>query len=116
MLHKYETTFGIHNHDKDSATGEDALRPLALVEMHWAENTDLDGRLYERMQQYMDRDVFKYFGESWSSFLNLPTHECMRMLEMCAKKQDSYLKQKAQGLADAEKILSGESDLTTAHF
>lgn len=82
LMDQYETKFGIFNHE----LGADA-RPLALVALHPAEDTTTHSRLYERMVQYADLEVYSVFGVSWPEFISQPTDVCIYQLEVCAAKQ-----------------------------
>lgn len=79
----YETGYGIYNHSLDV----DGSRPLALVAMHWAENSCEGSVLYERIEQFKERNVYQTFGLSLAEFLDLPRDVCIKILDTCGKKQ-----------------------------
>ena len=81
LLDTYVTTFGICDH------GLMADRPLALVAMHWEEDNSNSSSLYERIQQFEDRQVYKRFGLSLTEFLELPRDVCIKILDVSTKKQ-----------------------------
>lgn len=74
---RYETSFQIYNHS-DKA-GE---HPFALIMMNWNEDVITNGTLHERMNQYIDRDIQKYFGLSFHEFIDQPTYVITMQLEI----------------------------------
>ncbi len=81
----YETTYGIYNHNQDK--DEDVL---SLVTLRDAEDVGPGyGLLYERLRQYDEREILKYFGYNPTQFLDLPTDMVTYLLEMAARKQAS---------------------------
>ncbi|EKD22698.1 MAG: hypothetical protein ACD_84C00005G0006, partial [uncultured bacterium] len=55
--------------------------------MQPAEDTCHGSILYERLEQFADYQVPKYFGMSLNEFLELPTDVCSRILSIAGKKQ-----------------------------
>lgn len=96
---RYETTYGIFDHDAQGDT-----RPLALVEMQEPEDSLTGSLLYERMEQYLDCDVLKYFGLSLDAFLALPTDMCLKIMEMSAKQKKATGAQVNTVLQDLENL------------
>ena len=82
LLELYENTYGIYNH-----AVFDPDRPMANVAMHPAEDVSAGSLLDERIEQFADRQVSKFFGMSLTEFLQYPTELCMRILEICGRKQ-----------------------------
>lgn len=82
MRDRYETVYGIFNHATQAAQ-----RPLALVAMHWCEDTATDSTLYERIDLFLNRDVSKHSGLSLVEFLELPSDLCSYLLEVATKRQ-----------------------------
>lgn len=78
----YETTFGIHDH-----THETEADALSLVAMREAEDIGSGGLQYERIRQYHEREVKKYWGLNLVEFLELPTDILTFLLEYSAKEQ-----------------------------
>lgn len=78
----YETTFGIHDHSRE--TEADAL---SLVAMREAEDIGSGGLQYERIRQYHEREIKKYWGLNLVEFLDLPTDILTFLLEFSAKQQ-----------------------------
>lgn len=76
----YETTFGIYNHEVD-----DPARPMALMAMHPAEDSSTGSLLYERIEQFGEKQVPKWYGLSLKDFLSLPTDICIKILQECEK-------------------------------
>lgn len=72
----YETTYGIFNHDAPQAT----KRPLALVAFQWAEDASAGCRLYERMEQYHECSILKWFGMPWDRWIDQPHDVCEEQL------------------------------------
>lgn len=81
MLDVYESGFGIYNHNIDSE------RPLALVAMHWSEDNTTQSALHERIEQFHERNVYQAFGLNLTEFLELPRDVCIKILDICGKKQ-----------------------------
>jgi hypothetical protein len=95
LRERYETTYGIFNHDMPLAEP----RPLAVVAMHPKEDVLVGSLLYERLDQFIDKDVFKYTGLAWDRFLELPHYQCERILELCHKRKEDHRKS-MNGIAD----------------
>lgn len=82
LTDRYETTYGICNHDQ-----ADPTRPLLLIAMHPAEDTCTGSVLYERLEQFADLCITKHFGLSLTEFLELPTDVCSEIMRIAAKRQ-----------------------------
>lgn len=82
LLDRYDTTYGIYNHDRP-----DPDRPLALVAMHTAENASVGSTLYERIDQFADLQVPKHFGLSLTEFFDFPTDICNKILEVSSARK-----------------------------
>lgn len=78
----YETTYGIYNHDRT-----DPNRPLAILAAHPAENASLGSTLYERIEQFAELNVHKFFGLSFAELLELPNDVVLKILEVSGKRQ-----------------------------
>lgn len=76
LLDRYETAYGIHNHDND-----DPSRPLAVIAMHRCEDPSEGCLLYERIEQFAELKVGKYFNISFPDFMDLPSDICKKILE-----------------------------------
>jgi hypothetical protein len=77
---KYETTFGIYNHDTKM---ED--RPWALVAMQDSEDTCENSLLYEKTRQFALFKTGKHFNISIKEFFEFPTDYCDYLLEVSEK-------------------------------
>ncbi|BDD79880.1 hypothetical protein [Burkholderia phage FLC9] len=77
LLHRYETDFGIFNHD----LADDELDPLALIRMHPREDAYTGSFLAERLRQYNTRHVYEVTKMPFDRFLELPRHMVMDILE-----------------------------------
>lgn len=77
---RYETTYGIYNHD-----APDPTRQLALVGMHPKEDATRHSALHERVREFGKREVFKHYGINLRDFLELPTDVCMMIFETAAE-------------------------------
>ena len=90
---RYETFFGIYNHDAD--TGQ---RPFSLIALQQAEDFSLIDPIKLKTDLFIDRDVHKYTGLSIDKFFDLPTFRCSEILEACAKrkKEESKAAQNVQ--------------------
>jgi len=102
LLHRYETKYKIYNHD----ASDDSQNPLALVRMHWSEDTISTSRTSERDQQFIDLEVHRWTGMSLKEFLDFPTWRVTSILKQCAAKQkerntpSSKLKEAIDQLSD----------------
>jgi hypothetical protein len=81
MLHRYETDWGIYNHD----LSDDETDPLALIRMHSREDAYTGSYLSERIRQYHQRHVWEVTHEPLSVFLSYPRHMVMDILEYADK-------------------------------
>jgi hypothetical protein len=95
----YETTFGIHDHSHE--TEADAL---SLVAMREAEDIGSGGLQYERIRQYHEREVKKYWGLNLVEFLELPTDILTYLLEFSAKEQAKTSRVAADIQAEVERM------------
>ena len=91
LFEQYETKFGIYNH-----TSQLIDRPLALVALQPNEDGTTNGRLAERMELFLENQVYKRFGVSWTEFTQMPHDDCEQMLEIAIRQQK------------AESILAGQ--------
>lgn len=73
----YETTYEIFNHD---SPGVSKKRPLALIAKQWAEDSNKGCSLYERMDQYHECGMMKWFGMSWDRWIEQPHDVCEEQL------------------------------------
>jgi hypothetical protein len=85
---RYETTYGIYNHDVPAND-----RQLALVGMHLKEDTYRHSLLHERIRMFGVNEVHKHYGLNLKEFLELPTDVCSLILEECAKLRGQSNKQ-----------------------
>jgi hypothetical protein len=99
----YETTYGIHNHSHE--TEEHAL---SLVAMREAEDSASGGLLYERIRQYDEREIGKFFRLDLVQFLELPTDILTFLLEMAQKKQ-LQSNRTASDIEEEVRRMSGEN-------
>jgi len=91
---RYETFFNIYNHDNPIADNH----PFALIRKNWNENV-VDGNRYEeRLKQYIDFDIQKYFGISIDEFLDRPRHEVESLIKIAVEriKKEAPIVQQAQ--------------------
>ena len=81
LLHHYETKFGIFDHDyhpnKDN--------PLALILMQPAES--VHGALFERIDEFEERQIGERFKMSLIEFLSLPREWCDYLSRQAVKRQ-----------------------------
>jgi len=78
---QYESTYGIYNH-----AAEGADHPFALILQHWCEDSVTHGSLHERMNQYIDLDIQKYFGLTFTDFIEQPTYVIQMQLEIAQER------------------------------
>lgn len=81
LRESYEQVFGIFDHRND-VSGRD----LAVMGLHPAEDAHTPSLLYERIEQYFEKDVFKYTGLTPERFLELPRDIGWKIFEECDKK------------------------------
>ena len=65
LADKYETTYGICNHNI-----VDDDRPLKLIAMHTSEDSSTGSMLYTKLEQFANHNVPKHFGLSLKDFLD----------------------------------------------
>ena len=78
---RYETDFGIYNHGHP-----DAGHPFEMVLKHWSEDCVTGGALPERMKQFVDCDIGKFFNISFTEFIELPSFVIMDMIKVAEDK------------------------------
>jgi hypothetical protein len=78
LLHRYETDYGIFNHD----LVDEETDPMALIRMHHKEDAYTGSYLAERARQYYRRQVWEVTKMPLDSFLALPRHMVLDILEM----------------------------------
>jgi hypothetical protein len=83
MRDRYETYFGIHNHDADESND-----PLALVAYRAAEDNKPASRLYERITEFAERKVPRYFNMSLDEFMGCPRDIIEHILVTCRKMEE----------------------------
>lgn len=103
-LERYETLFGIHDHSMN----DDFEHPFSVVELHPAEDTLTHSRLFERIQQYHEREINKYWSLSLIEFLNLPTFVVLHLLELSFTKQREEFKIKRESAEAVKQAMNGE--------
>lgn len=74
LLDRYETTYGIYNHEDVGA------HPFAAILMHWNQDVIIEGGLHERMKEFVSLEVGKAFNISFAEFIDQPTYVCELML------------------------------------
>lgn len=77
MRDLYETTYKIFDHAHPHAD-----HPLSLVLMHWNEDSITQGPLHERMNQYIDADIHKYFHFNFQEWIEQSSWMCNLQLEI----------------------------------
>jgi hypothetical protein len=92
LLHRYETDYGIYNHDLSDFDSN----PMALIRMHPREDSYTGSHLAERIRQYHERHVFDVIHEPLSVFLSYPRHMVMDILEYA----DKVMRDKTKALAN----------------
>lgn len=100
---RYETTYGIYNHEIP-----DPNRPLALVAMHPKEDASRGSLLYERIKDFGRNEVYKHYGINLKDFLDLPTDVCMTILESTAELRNQTGKMAGDVLDKLEKEMGGK--------
>jgi hypothetical protein len=81
MRERYETTYGILDHDAPN------VHPLALVTLHPAENSSKGGLFEQRLKDYMAYNVLKYTGMSLKELLEYPRERVLIIIEECKLQQ-----------------------------
>lgn len=81
MRERYETVFGIFNHDQPN------VHPLALVTLRPAENSSKGGAFQRRVKDFMAFDVLKYTGLSLKELMEYPREKVEIIIEECRAKQ-----------------------------
>lgn len=57
-----------------------------MVLQHWSEDCVTGGALHERMKQFVDCDIGKFFNISFPEFMNLPSFVIMDMIRVAEDK------------------------------
>jgi len=81
---RYETLYGIHDHQV-----EDPMHPMPLVAMWPQEDASTGSLLDERLEQFADLQVGRVFNCSLNEFLSQPSDVCFKMLEIAAKRKNT---------------------------
>lgn len=81
MRERYETVFGIHNHDAPN------VHPLALMTLHAAEDSTTGGAFERRLKDYMAFDVLKYTGLSIKELMDYPRDKVETIMATCRQRQ-----------------------------
>lgn len=76
MRDRYETYYGIHNHDIDDGD------PLSLVAYREAEDNSRSSRLYERITEFAKKKVGKHLHISLTEFMNMPRDVCDHLIKV----------------------------------
>ena len=82
LIDRYDTGYGIYNHD--SIIND---RPLAVIAMHPAEDISLVSTIRERVEQFAQLQVGKFFNISFKEFLEFPNDVVLMILETSSKMQ-----------------------------
>lgn len=97
----YETTYGIYNHNLPQAD-----HPFALVLMHWNEDPITNGSLHERMNQYIDAEIHRFFHLSFQEWIDQATYVCNLQLDIAKerlRKEGPHLEAAMAALRNAGK-------------
>lgn len=82
LLERYETKYGICNHNVNSNN-----RPLLLQAIHPTEDITTNGLLEERIEQFAELRIGKYFNISFTEFINQPREVVVKMINVATKMQ-----------------------------
>lgn len=112
----YDIDFGIFDHraqlaKEDSMLSPEGKRPLALVELHPAEDWAGDkSELTTVFQSFLDSEVHERFGLSLVEFLELPVEWAQKILKLAQAhhKKKSRMEQVAAAAAADEIRNSGK--------
>lgn len=81
---RYETIYGIYNHDLGAVD-----RPMISVAMHSAEDVSTGSLLDERIAMFAEKQVGKWFNISLTEFLDYPPDIVLKILEISTKQQNT---------------------------
>lgn len=84
MMERYETAYGIHDHDINPAEKEDSL---AILGCWSAEKPNKYSYRQKRMREYIRYDVQKWMGLNYDEFLSRPRYILEEILDMCNQLQ-----------------------------
>lgn len=104
LRERYETTYGIYNHDDMRQD-----RPFAVTALHPMEDTTHQSLLHERVRSFAKAKIAKHFGESLSSFLALPSDVCLYLLEVGHELEREEGKTAAAVMGQMETAQKGKS-------
>lgn len=82
----YEQLYRLANHD--SLNVSDSEKYFGLVLKRWAEDSVGSSRLRERMDSFLEHDVYARSGVNWTEFKHLPTYELELLLERVIAKNE----------------------------
>mgnify|MGYP000137228693 FL=1 len=79
-IERYETEYGIFDHDKTDDS-------LAVMLMHEAENPLAFSMTTRRMVEYFDKEIEKFYGLSYTDWLRLPRNVLEESIRLVDKRQ-----------------------------
>ena len=85
---RYETDYGIFNHDLDTSP-ESAM---SIVAMHPAEDPIIGSRLRERLTIFVELQITTKLGLSWTEFTKQPVWVCDEQIRICRIENERLLK------------------------
>jgi hypothetical protein len=102
MRDAYETTYGIHDHARQTDD-------MSLIRHRPAENIDLFDPTPERMKAYHAAQVLKYTGITFDRFLDMPRYVGEMYIQSCLQllKEEVEARQKELDRLEEEKRKNG---------
>lgn len=97
LRERYEQSHGIYDH-------KSSQDPLALVLMHWSEDTVTSSTLRDRLEAFLASRVGDRLKISFPQFLDMPTYMCDMILEVLATSKDE------PDYSSLAKLMSGSGD------
>lgn len=85
----YETHFQLFNHINGAKIKS---QPLALVAMHEGEDNGTTSSLYEQIDFFVKKEVYKHTGLSLTEFFNLPREIYTKVVLLVAEKDAAETK------------------------
>ncbi len=98
MQDAYETTYGIHDHERQSDH-------LALVRKRPAEDIEAFDHTSDRLTMFHNAGVLKYTGITFDNFMDMPRHRGDTLMLACQEigRKELEEREKAQKRLEEEK-------------
>lgn len=100
LRERYETYYGIFNHDDESAG---KLRPLALAALHPKEDSFRYSLRHRLMWRFRDYEIGKHWNLSYKEFMELPWEETQAIFQIEQRRAQQQLREEEARRRQEEK-------------